>query len=111
MNYVLNTTLVLSAYTMPARLGIELGADMANNLGAHGKRHQYLGELACIGLFAKIPNAAKHSHLGQVTPSHTKSRQVTCHLPDGVDHFPVHHRDFRVSEKQKTGHVDLNLCQ
>jgi hypothetical protein len=43
-----------------------------------------LGELACIGLFAKIPNAAKHSHLGQVTPSHTKSRQVTCHLPDVV---------------------------
>jgi hypothetical protein len=69
---------------MPARLGIELGADMANNLGAHGKRHQYLGELACIGLFAKIPNAAKHSHLGQVTPSHTKSHQVTCHLPDVI---------------------------
>ena len=87
MNYVLNTTLVPSAYTMPARLGIELGADMANNLGAHGKRHQYLGELACIGLFAKIPNAAKHSHLGQVTPSHTKSRQVTCHLPDDVRGF------------------------
>jgi hypothetical protein len=33
MNYVLNTTLVPSAYTMPARLGIELGADMATTWG------------------------------------------------------------------------------
>jgi hypothetical protein len=52
-----------------------------------------LGELACIGLFAKIPNAAKHSHLGQVTPSHTKSRQVTCHLPD-VDSTVPHPLDL-----------------
>ena len=58
--------------------------NLANHLGAIGKRHQDLGELACLGIFAKMPNAAKHSQLGQVTPSHTKSHQEMCHLPDVV---------------------------
>jgi hypothetical protein len=53
-------------------LALELARDLANELGALGKRNQYLGELACLGIFAKIPNAAKHPQLGQVTPSHAK---------------------------------------
>jgi hypothetical protein len=32
--------------------------------------------LACLGIFAENPKAAKHSRLGQVTPSHAKSRVI-----------------------------------
>ena len=38
-----------------------------------------LGELSCLGLFANVPNAAKRTQLGQVTPS-----TVACHLPDAA---------------------------
>ena len=58
------------------QLGIEVGTDLAINLRAHGEWHQYLAKLACLGIFAKMPNAAKHSQLGQVTPSHAKKRVI-----------------------------------
>jgi len=35
-----------------------------------------LSELACIGLFAKVPNAAKYTQLGQITPNHANSRAL-----------------------------------
>ena len=57
---------------LDGRFGIGVGADLTNDLGAHGERYQYLGELACLGIFAKMPNAAKHTQLGQVTLSHAK---------------------------------------
>ena len=43
--------------------------DLANSLGHLGGVGT---ELVYFGIFAKIPNAAKHPQLGQVTPSHTK---------------------------------------
>jgi hypothetical protein len=38
-----------------------------------------LGELRCLGKFAKIPNAAKHTQLSQVTQSHC----VHCRIFNG----------------------------
>ena len=46
------------------------------------------GKLACLGIFAKTPNAAKHSQLGQVTPSHAKRRVIFL-----MGLFPPHNID------------------
>ena len=70
------------------QLGIEVGTNLAINLRAHGEWHQYLVELACLGIFAKMPNAAKHSQLGQVMPSHAKKRVI----------FLMYHSHFRTDD-------------
>jgi len=44
--------------------------------GQLAKQLGELPELACLGLFAKVPNAAKLTQLGQVTPSHAISRAL-----------------------------------
>jgi hypothetical protein len=68
-------------YTMPppstsSRFGITVGTDLGDDLGALGNGIKYSGDLACLGIFAENPKAAKHSRLGQVTPSHAKSRVI-----------------------------------
>ena len=46
---------------------------LKNNLGADlGTGINVWGELACVGIFAKMPNAAKHTQLRKVTPSDAK---------------------------------------
>ena len=44
-----------------------LGADFANRLGALGKG------IGNIDVFAKVPNATKHSQSSHVTPSNVSS--------------------------------------
>ena len=53
-------------------LALELAQTWQMTWGALGKQCQYLGELACLGIFAEMPNTAKHPQLGQVMPSHAK---------------------------------------
>ena len=48
----------------------EIGG-LGERLGHTWQKH--LGELPCPGIFAKGPNAAKHTQLGQVTPNHVSS--------------------------------------
>jgi hypothetical protein len=50
--------------------GLELALSVANEWGQLAKELGGLPELACLGLFAKVPNAAKCTQLGQVTSSY-----------------------------------------
>jgi len=49
---------------------VELALELAWRLARLGGN---LGVLACLGIFAKMPNAAKYTQLGQVTPSSVSS--------------------------------------
>jgi hypothetical protein len=68
-------------------VGIGVGAevmrlDLANDLRALGKQHQDLGELPCLGPLGKDTQCSQTPQIG---PSHGKSRQFTCHLPDETE--------------------------
>ena len=47
-------------------VGAEIGGHLANGI-------KVLGELPCLGIFAKVPNAAKHTQCSQVTPNNVSS--------------------------------------
>jgi hypothetical protein len=71
----LTTTIIEMMIEFGVSVGVGIGGVGKRLGGQHGGSWQTassLGELACLGIFAKTPNTAKHSQLGQVMPSHTK---------------------------------------
>jgi hypothetical protein len=62
---------MLTQWSLPSftQFGKQIGGSWRKNWGE-------LPELTCLGLFAMVPNAAKNTQSGQVTPSHANSRAL-----------------------------------